>query len=61
MLQTKVAALGYYVPENVITNDELSTRMTTSDQWIQERSGIKERRYFLKAEMAKYEDDEAIM
>ena len=46
MLQTKVAALGYYVPENVITNDELSTRMTTSDQWIQERSGIKERRYF---------------
>lgn len=46
MPNAKIAALGYYVPDNVITNDELSTRMTTSDEWIQERSGIKERRYF---------------
>ena len=46
MLQTKIAGIGYYVPENVVTNHDLAERMTTSDEWIQERSGIKERRYF---------------
>lgn len=34
------------MPENVITNADLSHRMTTSDEWITERTGIKERRYF---------------
>ena len=43
---TKIAALGYYVPENVITNHDLAKRMDTSDEWIRERSGIIERRYF---------------
>ncbi|MEM7658665.1 MAG: beta-ketoacyl-ACP synthase III [Bacteroidota bacterium] len=46
MPTTKIAGLGYYVPENVVTNDDLAKRMTTSDEWIQERSGIKQRRYF---------------
>lgn len=41
-----IAGIGYYVPDNVVTNDDLAKRMTTSDEWIQERSGIKERRYF---------------
>ena len=35
-----------YVPENVVTNDDLSKQMDTSDEWIQERTGIKERRFF---------------
>lgn len=34
-----------YVPENVVTNDELKKYMDTSDEWIQERTGIKERRF----------------
>ena len=34
-----------YVPENVVTNNDLKKYMDTSDEWIQERTGIKERRY----------------
>jgi 3-oxoacyl-[acyl-carrier-protein] synthase-3 len=45
MLQTKIAGIGMYVPENVVTNDDLTSFMETSDEWIQERTGIKERRY----------------
>ncbi|MGZ4281647.1 MAG: beta-ketoacyl-ACP synthase III [Gaiellaceae bacterium] len=39
-----ITGLGSYVPERVMTNDELSTMMDTSDEWIQERTGIRERR-----------------
>jgi 3-oxoacyl-[acyl-carrier-protein] synthase III len=39
-----ITGLGSYVPERVLTNDELSTMMETSDEWIQERTGIRERR-----------------
>jgi 3-oxoacyl-[acyl-carrier-protein] synthase-3 len=45
MLRTKIAGIGMYVPENVVTNDDLTKLMDTSDEWIQERTGIKERRY----------------
>ncbi len=45
MYNSKITGLGYYVPENVVTNDELSKVMDTSDEWIQERTGIKERRH----------------
>ena len=45
MPQTKIAGVGYYVPKNVFTNNDLLQYMDTSDEWIQERSGIKERRY----------------
>ncbi len=45
MLRSKIAGIGYYVPERVVTNDELSVVMETSDAWIQERTGIQERRY----------------
>ncbi len=44
-LRTKVAGLGFYVPENVVTNDDLSKVMDTSHKWIQERTVIEERRY----------------
>ena len=45
MPRTKIAGVGYYVPKNVVTNNDLLKYMDTSDEWIQERSGIKERRY----------------
>lgn len=45
MPQSKIAGVGYYVPKNVFTNHDLIKYMDTSDEWIQERSGIKERRY----------------
>lgn len=34
-----------YLPKNVVTNNDLTRVMDTSDEWIQERTGIKERRY----------------
>lgn len=40
--------LGFYVPDNVVTNDDLTKFMDTSDEWIQERTGIKERRHIVK-------------
>src|SRR5256885_15416388 len=39
-----ITGLGAHVPERVMTNDELSTMMDTSDEWIMERTGIRERR-----------------
>ncbi len=36
------------MPENVVTNDDLSKLMDTNDAWIQERTGIKERRHIKK-------------
>ena len=45
MYNSKITGLGYYVPENVVTNDDLKQWMDTSDEWIQERTGIKERRW----------------
>lgn len=40
-----IKGIGYYVPENVVTNDDLSKVMDTNDAWITERTGIKERRW----------------
>jgi len=48
--QSKIAGLGYYVPENVVTNDDLSKKMDTNDEWITERTGIKERRHIKKGD-----------
>ncbi|MBB2151054.1 3-oxoacyl-ACP synthase III family protein [Pedobacter gandavensis] len=45
MHRSKIAGIGYYVPKNVYTNDDLSRFMDTNDTWIQERTGIKERRF----------------
>ena len=45
MLRTKIAGIGMYVPQNVVTNNDLLKYMDTTDEWIQERTGIKERRY----------------
>jgi 3-oxoacyl-[acyl-carrier-protein] synthase III len=43
-LAVSITGLGAHVPERVVTNDELSTMMETSDEWITERTGIRERR-----------------
>lgn len=45
MYNSKIIGLGYFVPDNVVTNDELSKIMDTTDEWIQERTGIQERRW----------------
>ena len=50
MYNSKITGLGYYVPENVVTNDDLSKLMDTNDAWIQERTGIQERRHVIKGE-----------
>ncbi|AWH74740.1 3-oxoacyl-ACP synthase [Dokdonia sp. Dokd-P16] len=50
MYNSKITGLGKYVPENVVTNDDLSKLMDTNDEWIQERTGIKERRHIKKGD-----------
>ncbi len=45
MLSSKIGGIGFYVPEKVVTNHDLAKVMDTSDEWIQERTGIVERRY----------------
>ena len=50
MYNSKIIGLGYFVPDNVVTNDNLSELMDTNDEWIQERTGIKERRHVIKGE-----------
>ena len=48
MYQSRIAGLGKYLPENVVTNQDLSEIKETSDEWIQERTGIEERRHIKK-------------
>lgn len=45
MYNSKITGLGFYVPDNIVTNEELSKLMDTNDEWIQERTGIKQRRW----------------
>lgn len=45
MIKTTIKGIAHYVPDNVVTNDDLSKLMNTNDEWITERTGIKERRH----------------
>jgi 3-oxoacyl-[acyl-carrier-protein] synthase-3 len=45
MLRSAILGVGHYVPTKVVTNDDLARLMPTSDEWIQQRTGIKERRF----------------
>src|SRR6195952_6159543 len=45
MLRSQIKGIGMYVPKNVFTNHDLTKFMDTNDEWIQERTGIKERRF----------------
>ena len=44
MIRSQIIGCGAYLPENIVTNEELSKRVDTSDEWIRERTGIRERR-----------------
>lgn len=43
--RSKILGTGHYVPDHVVTNFDLEKRMDTTDEWIQQRTGIKERRW----------------
>ena len=44
MTYSRMIGIGAYLPEKIITNDDLTKIMDTSDEWIEQRTGIKERR-----------------
>ena len=46
MPHSQITGAGHYLPETVVTNHDLEKLMDTSDAWIRERTGIRERRYF---------------
>jgi len=45
MYNAKITGLGFYVPDNIVSNDDLAKIMDTDDAWIQERTGIKQRHW----------------
>jgi 3-oxoacyl-[acyl-carrier-protein] synthase-3 len=50
-LRSQVVGCGAYLPERIITNDELARRLDTSDEWIRQRTGIGERRVAAPGEL----------
>ena len=48
MYNSRIIGLGKYLPDNIVTNDDLAKLMDTSNEWIIERTGIKERRHIVK-------------
>ncbi|MBN7812670.1 ketoacyl-ACP synthase III [Algoriphagus sp. H41] len=46
MNKSRILGAGHYVPERIVTNEELSQMMNTNNEWIVERTGIHERRWF---------------
>src|SRR5688500_18426908 len=50
MLRTRFLGTGFAVPDRVVTNDDLSQMMDTSDEWIRTRTGIRERRWVREGE-----------
>jgi 3-oxoacyl-[acyl-carrier-protein] synthase III len=49
--RSQVVGCGAYLPERVVTNDELARRLDTSDEWIRQRTGIAERRIAADGEL----------
>jgi 3-oxoacyl-[acyl-carrier-protein] synthase-3 len=45
MKKTVIRGSGRYVPPRVVTNDDLAKRMETSNEWIRQRTGIKQRHW----------------
>ena len=43
-LRSQIIGCGAYLPERIVTNDDLAARLDTSDEWIRQRTGIGERR-----------------
>ncbi|MEJ2049270.1 MAG: 3-oxoacyl-ACP synthase, partial [Calditrichota bacterium] len=50
MKRTVFAGIGHYVPERIVTNQDLEKLMDTSDEWIRERTGIVERHWISEGE-----------
>jgi 3-oxoacyl-[acyl-carrier-protein] synthase III len=50
-LRSQIAGCGGYLPERIVTNDELAERLDTSDAWIRQRTGIGERRIAAEGEL----------
>jgi 3-oxoacyl-[acyl-carrier-protein] synthase III len=50
-IRSVIRGVGAYLPERILTNDEISQRLDTSDSWIQERTGIKSRHIAAEGEM----------
>ncbi len=46
MKKSRILGVGHYVPERIVTNQELTEMMNTTNEWIVERTGIQERRWF---------------
>jgi 3-oxoacyl-[acyl-carrier-protein] synthase-3 len=53
-LRSILAGCGGYLPERIVTNDELSRRIDTSDEWIRERTGIRQRHFAAQHETAAF-------
>ena len=58
-LRSILAGVGGYLPERVVTNDELATRLETSDAWIRDRTGIRQRHIAGPKETAAFMGTEA--
>lgn len=50
MFTSYISGVGHFVPDSVVTNDDLSKMMDTNDEWITERTGIKERRWVVEGD-----------
>ena len=50
MIRSRVIGCGGYLPSNIVTNDDLAKKMDTSDEWIRERTGIRQRHIALPSE-----------
>ncbi len=50
MYNSKIIGMGMYVPDNVVSNEDLTAMMDTSHEWILERTGIEERRHIKKGD-----------
>jgi 3-oxoacyl-[acyl-carrier-protein] synthase-3 len=64
MPASRIAGMGHFLPDRVVTNDDLKQFMDTTDEWIQQRTGIKERRWVVgdvgAAELAEHAAREAL-
>ena len=51
VIRSQVAGVGAYLPSRIVSNEDLAVRLDTSDAWIRERTGIRERRIAADGEL----------